>query len=200
MAGRADHDLHLVEIAAVQAGVLQPDLVQRTGDGLDVLVDRGALLVGAEFRVHVVSLAVILDFDRAGLVLDVVGIVLLGAGPAKFSLVPTIDGLPDCGAVVPVADGVQVLAIRGDGCPVPTAGQPLVFVVHAEIAIHQMVWQAARVVGCELHDAFSVPGRAGRVYRTGGAGQPRAQRGRGDQTGDESCEESHSFFIPSYCF
>ena len=57
-----------------------------------------------------------------------------------------------------------------------------------------------RVVGCELHDAFSVPGRAGRVHRTGGAGQPRAQRGRGDQTGDESCEESHSFFIPSYCF
>ena len=62
-----------------------------------------------------------------------------------------------------------------------------------EITIDQMVRQAARVVGCELHDAFRVPGRAGRVHRTGGAGQPRAQRGRGDQTGDESCEESHSF-------
>ncbi len=50
---------------------------------------------------------------------------------------------------------------------------------------------SARIVGRGGDGARRIGCRAGRVHRVGGAGQARAQRGRGDKTGDKSCKESH---------
>ncbi len=140
---RADHDLHLVEVRAVEAGVLQPHLVQGAGHGPDVLVDRGAGLVGAELRVHVVGGGVVvLEFDRVGLLLDVAS-GLLGAGPAELGLVPPVDGGPLPAGTIGKAGGVQGLArVRVDAGPAAEAVLPLVVVVHAEVAVDQMVRQA----------------------------------------------------------
>ena len=143
VAGRADHDLHLVEIRAVEAGVLQPHLVQGAGHGPDVLVDGCAGLVGAELRVHVVGGGVVvLEFDRVGLLLDVAS-GLLGAGPAELGLVPPVDGGPLPAGAIGKAGGVQGLArVRVDAGPAAEAVLPLVVVVHAEVAVDQMVRQA----------------------------------------------------------
>ena len=143
MAGRADHDLHLVEVRAVETGVLQPHLVQGAGHGPDVLVDGCAGLVGAELRVHVVGGGVVvLEFDRVGLLLDVAS-GLLGAGPAELGLVPPVDGGPLPAGAIGKAGGVQGLArVRVDAGPAAEAVLPLVVVVHAEIAVDQMVRQA----------------------------------------------------------
>ena len=143
VAGRADHDLHLVEVRAVEAGVLQPHLVQGAGHGPDVLVDGCAGLVGAELRVHVVGGGVVvLEFDRVGLLLDVAS-GLLGAGPAELGLVPPVDGGPLPAGAIGKAGGVQGLArVRVDAGPAAEAVLPLVVVVHAEVAVDQMVRQA----------------------------------------------------------
>ena len=118
VAGRADHDLHLVEVRAVETGVLQPHLVQGAGHGPDVLVDGCAGLVGAELRVHVVGGGVVvLEFDRVGLLLDVAS-GLLGAGPAELGLVPPVDGGPLPAGAIGKAGGVQGLArVRVDAGP-----------------------------------------------------------------------------------
>ena len=143
VAGRADHDLHLVEVRAVEAGVPQPHLVQGAGHGPDVLVDGCAGLVGAELRVHVVGGGVVvLEFDRVGLLLDVAS-GLLGAGPAELGLVPPVDGGPLPAEAIGKAGGVQGLArVRVDAGPAAEAVLPLVVVVHAEVAVDQMVRQA----------------------------------------------------------
>jgi len=143
VAGRADHDLHLIEVRAVEAGVLQQHLVQGAGHGPDVLVDGGAGLVGAELRVHVVGGGVVvLEFDRVGLLLDVAS-GLLGAGPAELGLVPPVDGGPLPAGAIGKAGGVQGLArVRVDAGPAAEAVLPLVVVVHAEVAVDQMVRQA----------------------------------------------------------
>ena len=143
VAGRADHDLHLVEVRAVEAGVLQPHLVQGAGHGPDVLVDGCAGLVGAELRVHVVGGGVVvLEFDRVGLLLDVAS-GLLRAGPAELGLVPPVDGGPLPAGAIGKAGGVQGLArVRVDAGPAAEAVLPLVVVVHAEVAVDQMVRQA----------------------------------------------------------
>jgi len=185
--------------------VFQPHLVQDAGRGADVLANTGIRLICAQFTVHVAGTRVPLELDLVRMPLR--GPILdsgdLGGIPGESVRIERRREGDPLSFMVRVVDH---LVLATDAPPIPTS--LLVIAILAqdvgsrifEITIDQMVRQAARVVGCELHDAFRVPGRAGRVHRTGGAGQPRAQRGRGDQTGDESCEESHSFFIPSYCF
>ena len=205
-----DDDLHLVDVVLAQAGVLQPDLVQCAGDGGEVLVDGASGFGGDHFRVGVAVRAVLLEFDRFRAVLQsalVVAAFLVGL-PCKFGLVETgpihpggevgvdVFRVPHVLAVVRVDARVCVphVAWRVNGLP-SAVGQ--VF----EVAVDEVVGQGVGGVRDRGRGgSTTVDVGAGRVRRTGGAGQPRAQRGRGDQTRDESCEESHSFFIPSYCF
>ena len=141
MAGRADQDLHLVEVVLVQAGVPQSHLVQGAGHGLDVLVDGGAGLVGAQFRVHVVGGVVVLEFNRVGLLLDAAA-GLLRAGPAELAAVPSVDAGPlPCAALVRVGGVERLARVRVDAGPVVEAVRPLVAVVRLEVAVDEVVRQ-----------------------------------------------------------
>jgi len=151
-----DDDLHLVDVVLAQAGVLQPDLVQRAGDGGEVLVDGAAGLGRDHFRVGVAVRAVLLEFDRFRAVLQsalVVAAFLVGL-PCKFGLVETgpihpggevgvdVFRVPHVLAVVRIDARIRACHVvtGADGLP-PTVGK--VF----EVAVYQVVRQFRRVGG-----------------------------------------------------
>ena len=215
--GRAvDDDLHLVDVVLAQAGVLQPDLIQGAGDGGKVLIDGAAGLGRDHFRVGVAIRAVLLEFDRVGTVLQtalVLAAFLVGPpgelGPVEAGPVhPGEAGVgvlrvPHVLSIVRVDARVSVrhVAWRVNGLP-PTVGK--VF----EVAVYQVVRQFRRVggkpdfavglglgglggVGRGRDGARRAGRRSGRAHHVGRAGQAGAQRGRGHETGEKSCKESH---------
>ena len=211
LAGFADHDVHAVDVRRVDARMFEAPTVHDARRGGHVLIERGTGLRGGDLAVMVRAVALVIDLYVVGAFEGrIVRVSGLRRMPCELALVESggqRTALLLAGWLRVRPPGIVVLAdIPEFPVRLPHDVGGRIF----EVSVDEVVGQAAGVggggdcgrrgVGCELHDAFRVPGRAGRVHRTGGAGQPRAQRGRGDQTGDESCEESHSFFIPSYCF
>ena len=138
VAGRAYHDLHLVEVDSVAARVVELDPVERAGRGGDVLVDRGVFLACAQFA-HLGGFAGgLLEFDGVRALFGH-GALCLGAGPAESGRVQSAGDVGPFGEVVSLSVADPLAAVAVD------AGEVVLQALHArvfEVAVDEVVRQA----------------------------------------------------------
>ena len=182
VAGRAYHDLHLVEVDSIAARVVELDPVERAGRGGDVLVDRGAFLACAQFA-HLGGFAGgLLEFDGVRALFGH-GALCLGAGPAESGRVQSAGDVGPFGEVASLSVADPLAAVAVD------AGEVVLQALHArvfEVAVDELPWIRRGGRCRQARDGLADVGHADLVRVRGARRQePAAQEGdRGQQSRD----------------